>query len=152
MTSASFATGIWGSGIEGAALDVWTTTAASSVQHATNVVITSVSIANQSVTLSGTISSVIPGDIIYFYGARTSTGWNECPGLYSILVNSGNSININAANYDLWYAQYYPVNGNLSLTAIMNAAALGLSFGLEKAVLLVAPTKFAPACFFTKLL
>jgi hypothetical protein len=67
----------------------------------------------------------------------------NAPGLYRILTNTGTLFNIDASSYELWKSQSYAVSGNLSLTAIMNGAAVGMSFGLEKAVLMCAPEKFA---------
>jgi hypothetical protein len=148
LTAASWATGIWASGMSGATLEAWTTTAATSTQHNGTLVVGYVSVANLQVTVSGTNSSVVAGDILYFQGSRNSTGFNECAGLFAILANGTlNSaavlFNIDASVYNLWSAQYYAVNGNLSLTAIMQAAAAGVNFGLEKGILFCNPVKFA---------
>lgn len=143
LTAASWATGIWASGMSGAILEAWDATTVTANQLNGDLTISAVSVANKSVTVTGTSSSVVATNILYFKGARTSTAWNECAGLYRILVNAGSLFNIDASVYNLWASQYYPVNGNLSLTAIMNGAALGMSFGLEKAILLCAPEKFA---------
>jgi hypothetical protein len=124
-------------------LEAFTTTAASATQHDGDLTISAINVANKTVTVTGTSSSVVANDILYFKGARTTTGYNECAGLNRILTNTGTLFNIDAASYELWKAQSYAVNGNLSLTAIMQAASLGMSFGLEKAVLLCAPEKFA---------
>ena len=82
-------------------------------------------------------------DWVYFKGARTSTGYNECPGLYFILTNTSTLFNVDASAYDAWKSQSYAVGGNLTMTAIMQASALGMSYGLEKGLLLCAPEKFA---------
>lgn len=143
ITAATWATGIWASGMKGAILEAFTGVGASVSQHDGDLTISSISVANKTVTVTGTNSSVVANDILYFKGARTTTAYNECAGLNRILTNTGSLFNIDAASYELWLAQSYAVNGNLSLTAIMNAAALGMSFGLEKAILLCAPEKFA---------
>lgn len=143
ITAATWATGIWASGMKGAILEAFTTVAASATQHNGDLTISSISVSAKSITVTGTSAAVAPGDILYFKGARTTTGFNECAGLYRILTNTGTLFNIDAASYELWKSQSYAVGGNLSLTAIMNAAALGMSFGLKKAVLLTAPEKFA---------
>jgi hypothetical protein len=143
LTAASWATGIWASGMKGAILEAFTTTAASATQHNGDLTISAISVANKTVTVTGTSAAVVQNDILYFKGARTTTGYNECAGLYRILTNTGTLFNIDAASYELWQSQSYAVSGNLSLTAIMNGAALGMSFGLEKAILLCAPEKFA---------
>lgn len=143
ITAASWATGIWASGMKGAILEAFTTVAASATQHNGDLTVSSVSVSAKTVTVTGTNSAVVQGDILYFKSARTTTGYNECAGIYRILTNTGSLFNIDAASYSLWKAQSYAVNGNLSLTAIMNAASLGMSFNLTKALLLVAPEKFA---------
>lgn len=143
ITAASWATGIWASGMKGAILEAFTTVAASATQHNGDLTVSSVSVSAKTVTVTGTNSAVVQGDILYFKSARTTTGYNECAGIYRILTNTGSLFNIDAASYSLWKSQSYAVNGNLSLTAIMNAASLGMSFNLTKALLLVAPEKFA---------
>ncbi len=129
--------------MKGAILEAFTGTGASVSQHNTDLTISSVSVANKTVTVTGTSSAVAPNDVLYFKGARTTTGYNECIGIYRILTYSGTIFNIDNSAYELWAAQSYAVNGNLSLTAIMNGAALGMSFGLEKAILFCAPERFA---------
>lgn len=144
ITSATWATGTWASGMTGAILEAFTGVGASVSQHNGDLTISAVNVANKTVTVTGTSSAVVQNDVLYFKGARTTTAYNECVGLYRILsTTSGTVFNISATTYELWRAQSYPVSGNLSLTAIMQAAAQGIPFGLTKAMLLVAPTKFA---------
>jgi hypothetical protein len=143
LTAATWATGIWASGMKGAVLEAFTTVAASATQHNGDLTISAIDVSTKTVTVTGTSAAVAPGDILYFKGARTTTGYNECAGLYRILTNTSTLFNIDASSYELWKSQSYAVSGNLSLTAIMNAGAVGMSFGLEKAVLLIAPEKFA---------
>lgn len=143
ITSATWATGIWAAGLKDAILEAFTTTAASATQHDGDLTITAINVANKTVTVSGTSSSVAAADILYFKGARTTTGWNETPGLDKILQNTGTLFNISGASYDAWISQSYAVGGNLSMSAILQAASVGMSYGLEKGLLLVAPEKFA---------
>jgi hypothetical protein len=143
ITTADFATGIWASGMKGCVLEAWTGVTASETQHNGDLTVSSISVSAKSVTVTGTNSAVVANDILYFKGARTSSGYNECAGLYRILTNTSTLFNIDASSYELWKSQSYAVGGNLSLTSIMNGAALGMSFGLEKAILLCAPEKFA---------
>lgn len=143
ITEASWAIGIWGSGLKDAILEAFTGVAASVSQHNGNLTIDSIDVSARTVTVTGTNSAVVQNDVLYFKGARTTTGWNECAGLYRILTNTGTLFNIDASTQQLWKANSYAVNGQLSLTAIMQAAAVGMPFGLEKAILLVAPQKFA---------
>jgi hypothetical protein len=144
LTAASWATGIWASGMKDAILEAFTGTSSSETQHNGDLTISAVSVANKTVTVTGTSAAVVANDVLYFKGARTASVFRECPGLYRILsTTSGTLFNIDSGVYELWKAQQYPVGGNLSLTAIMNAASLGMSFGLEKALLMCAPEKFA---------
>ena len=144
ISAATWATGIWASGMKGAILQAWTGVTASETQHDGDLTVSGISVANKTVTVTGTNSAVVNGDQLYFKGARTASAYNECIGLYRILsTTTGTIFNIASGDYELWRSQQYAVSGNLSLTAIFNAAALGMSFGLEKAILLVAPEKFA---------
>jgi hypothetical protein len=143
ITTPTWATGIWASGMKGAVLEAWDGTGATATQHNGDLTISAINVAAKTVTVTGTSAAVVANDHLYFKGARTATGWNECAGLTAILGNTGTLFNISAASYELWKAQAYAVGGNLSLTAIFNAAAVGMSFGLEKAVLVCAPEKFA---------
>ena len=143
LTAASWATGIWASGMKGAILEAFDATTTTANQLNGDLTISAISVALKTVTVTGTNSSVVATNILYFKGARTTTGFNECIGLNRILTYSGTIFNIDNSLYELWSAQSYAVNGNLSLTAIMNGAALGMSFGLEKSFFFCAPEKFA---------
>lgn len=144
ITTASWATGIWASGMKDAVLEAFTGISASETQHNGDLVVSAVNVFNKTVTVTGTNNAVVQNDVLYFKGARTTTVYRECIGLHRILsTTSGSIFNISATDYELWRSQQYAVSGNLSLTAIMNAASLGMSFGLEKAMLLCAPEKFA---------
>lgn len=143
ITDASWGTGIWATGLKGATLEAFTGVGASVTQHNGDLVISSVDVGAKSVTVTGTNAAVVANDVLYFKSARTTTGWNECPGIRAILTNTGTLFNIDASTQELWKSSSYPVSGNLSLTAIMQASALGMNFGLEKALLFCAPEKFA---------
>jgi hypothetical protein len=143
ITPATWATGVWASGMKGAILEAFDGIGPTATQHNGDLTVGSINVSGKAVTVTGTSAAVAPGDVLYFKGARTPTAYNECAGLTRILSNAGNLFNIDAATYELWKSQTYDVGGNLSLTAIFNAAAVGMSFGLEKAVLICAPEKFA---------
>lgn len=143
ISDASWATGIWASGMKGAVLEAFTGTSASETQHNGDLTVGTITVASKTVTVTGTSAAVAAGDVLYFKGARTATSFNECAGLYRILTNTGTLFNISASSYELWKSQTYTVGAALSLTAIMNAAASGMSFGLEKGLLICAPEKFA---------
>jgi hypothetical protein len=143
LTTDSWATGIWASGMKGALLEAFTGTGATVTQHDGDLTVSGVAIATKTITVTGTSTSVVANDVLYFKGARTTTTYRECAGLFRIMSNTGSLFNIDAATYELWAGQSYAVSGNLTLTAIMNASALGMAFGLEKAILICAPEKFA---------
>lgn len=143
LTTASWATGIWAAGMKDCILEAFTTTAASATQHNGDLTISAVDVSLKTVTVTGTNAAVVATDVLYFKGARTTTGWNECYGIYKILTNTGTLFNVSASTYDAWKSNSYAVSGSLTMTAIMQASALGMSYGLEKAVLLCAPEKFA---------
>lgn len=143
ITDATWAAGIWATGMSGALLEAWTGTGATATQHNGDLTISTASVVNKSVTVTGTNSSVVANDVLYFKSARTATAYNECAGVFRILNNSGVLFNIDASLYSLWGSQSYAVNGNASLTAYFNAAARGVTFGLKKAFALISPTKFS---------
>lgn len=142
ITDASWASGTW-AGLKDAILEAWTGVSATETQHNGDLTVSAVSISSKTVTVTGTSAAVAPADVLYFKGARTASAYNECAGLYRVLTNTGSLFNIDAASYQLWQANSYAVGGNLSLTAIMQAASVGMVFGLEKALLLCSPSKFA---------
>jgi hypothetical protein len=143
ITDATWATGIWGAGIKDAILEAFTGVTATETQHNGDLTISAVSISAKSVTVTGTSAAVVANDVLYFKGARTTTAYNECAGLYRVLTNATTLFNIDAATQQLWQANSYAVGGQLSLTAIMQASSIGMSFGLEKALLLCAPERFS---------
>lgn len=139
----TFAPGIWGAGLKGSILQAWTAITESATQHDGDLTISEVSISDRTVTVTGTNSAVVDGDYLYFKSSRTSSAWNECAGLHHILINAGELFEIDAADYDAWRSQSYDVSGQVSLTAIMRLAAKCQSYGLEKAILFIAPERFA---------
>ena len=143
LYAAYWATGIWAAGLANCILEAWTDQTDSATQHNGDLTISSVDVSAKKVTVTGTNSSVVQNDWLYFKGAKTSSAFNECPGLSAILNNSGTLFNVNAATYDAWQSQSYDVAGNLSMSAILQGASLGMSYGLEEGTLLVAPEKFA---------
>lgn len=143
LYEASFAPGIWGAGLKGNVITAWDAVTASATQHDADLVIDEVDIETRTITVTGTSTSVVQNDHLYFKNSRTSVAWNECAGLHHILTNTGTLFDINAAQYDSWKAQELNQGGQLSLTGIMRLAAKCQSYGLEKAILYVAPVRFA---------
>lgn len=143
ISEASFAPGIWGAGLKGSILEAFTATTESATQHNGDLTISAVDISARTVTVTGTSAAVVANDVLYFKSARTTTAWNECAGLYRILTNAGTLFDISAATYDSWRSQLETVNGQVSLTSIMRLAAKCQAYGLENAILFIAPERFA---------
>ena len=133
-------------GLEGAKLEAWTSRAASSTEHglATGSTVASVSLANGTIT-SGTGefsggTTVDEDDFLYFYGARTSSAYNEMVGLRKIVANSGTLFGINSATYNLWAGNTSTTFGQPSMGKFLDAVTKMVEKGLdEKVVLLVCP-------------
>lgn len=144
VTTASWAPGVWTAGLVGATLEVFASaTAASTSQLNGDIVVSAVNPGAFQFTVSGTVDAIVATNVLYFKSARTTTGWNECVGLRAILANTGTMFNIDSAVYDAWRAQALAVNGNLSFTAVMQAAALCVTYGLEKGFVICTPASFA---------
>ncbi len=99
ITAASWSPMTW-AGMEGAKLEAWTTSDATSTQHDTTLTISAVSKSARTVTVTGTSSSVAPGDVLFFKGAKTTTGYNEMAGLTKIAGNAGTLFGLSAVTYN----------------------------------------------------
>lgn len=142
LTPGSWATGIWNAGLKDCVLEAWSSTGGTATQRNGDLTITAVDVNTRTITVSGTSAAVIANDHLYFKGARTTNSYNECVGLYRILTSSGVNFGIDSAVYDLWRAQRLSVNGQLSMTALLDAAARALPYGLERAIAFVSPEQF----------
>jgi hypothetical protein len=139
ITDATWSPTTW-AGMEGALLEAFTTNAATATQHDTTLTITAVSFANKTVTVSGTSSSVAPGDYLFFKGAKTTTGFSEGVGLLKIAQNSGSLFGIDAATYALWAGNTKSSFGIPTMGRFLDAATQAVDKGLdEKCHLLVNP-------------
>lgn len=143
ITAAEWAPGIWAAGLKDSILEAFTGTGSSVTQHNTDLTISSVNISTRTITVTGTSAAVVQNDVLYFKGARTATAYNECPGLYRILTNTGTLFNVSAADHDAWMSQTYPINGQMSLTSGMKMAALCVAYGLQDGIMFVSPDSFA---------
>lgn len=118
----------------GATLEAFT----GSTQHNADLVVTSVSTANKTITVSGTSSSVVANDVLYIKGHRTSAPY----GLMDIAKNAGTLYNISAATYDLWAASSYDVGTSaLTLGKISAASALAADKGCAEKLTCLVPNK-----------
>lgn len=140
---ADFADGIWAAGLKDSIIEAFDGTGSTVAQHNADLTISAVNISTRRITVTGTSSAVVQNDFFYFKGSRTTTAYNECPGLYRILTNTSTLFNVDAGVYDSWKAQQYNIGGQVSMTAIMKMAALCVAYGLEDGILLLNPNSFA---------
>jgi len=153
FATGTFANGIW-AGMENAQLDVYSATGTSPVQQNTNaaVVITAVSVANQTISVSGNSSDLTAIDAVvgstvgtsatvYFFGAFG----NEMTGIDGILGNTGTLFNISASTYNLWQANSYSCSSaQLTMGKVLAGTSVAVGRGLmEETALLLAPSSFA---------
>ena len=129
ITDASWAPGIW-SGMKDCILEAFDAQTAASNQHNTDLTVSSVDFANKTVTVSGTSSSVVANDHLYFKGAKSTTAYKECAGIDKILSNTGTLFNIAANTYELWKSNTRAVGGPISMLAILNGVSDAVNLGL----------------------
>lgn len=139
VTAASWAGGIW-AGAEGTILEAFASTSASAAQSNTDLVITAVDSDARTITVSGTSSGVSAADVLYFKGARTTTGFNEMAGLQKIITNTGTLFAIDASAYSLFKGNTSSSTGTISLAKLQTAVAKAVNKGLmEKCLVLLSP-------------
>lgn len=106
-------------GMKGAVIDVFQSDGSTSRQA--GLVISSVDLSAKTITVTGTTTGIVSGDLIYMRGAN-SAGTHKAPvGLDKINTNSGTLYNI-ASTVDGWAGQTYAAGGNLSMLKILEAA------------------------------
>lgn len=148
ISTATYAAGIW-AGLENSQIDCYSA-AGSQLNTNAPIVITAVSVANQTVTVSGNSTDLSAIDTslsgsgnptFYFYGAYG----NEMVGIDAISLNTGSLFGINAGTYNLWAANTYSCsNAALNMGKILSGLALAVARGLhEDVVLLCNPSSFA---------
>lgn len=140
LTDASWAPGIW-SGMKDCILEGFDSQAASATQDNADLTITSVSMADKQVVVSGTNSAVDSNTHLYFKGARTTTAHKECAGIDAIMSNTGTIFNIAANTYELWKSNARPVGGPISMLAILNGISDAQNMGLDDDATVWTPTK-----------
>lgn len=153
ISSATWASGIW-AGMENAQLDAYYNTGTTGVQINTNaaIVITAVSVANKTVSVSGNATDLTAVDAqlgstagtsatFYFYGAYG----NEMSGIDVILTNTGTLFNISASTYNLWQANIFDCqSAQLTMGKVLSGLALAVGRGLmEDVALFLNPDSFA---------
>ena len=142
ITDASWSPTTW-AGLEGSVLEAFTTSDATATQHDTLLTITAINYTNKTVTVSGTSTSVVPGDVLFFEGAKTTTGYNESAGIVKIAGNSGTLFGIDstAANNGLWAGNASTSFGTPTMGRFLSAASLAVDKGLEEMLMVLVNPK-----------
>ena len=124
--------------LKGAVVEAWTAVAGSGSQHDGDLTVGAISIANKTVTVTGTNSSVVQGDILFLKGCRSSAPY----GLMDIAKNTGTLYNISAATYELWKANAFDVGTSaLTLGKVSMASAMAADKGCAEALTCFVPNK-----------
>lgn len=144
ITDASWSPATW-IGLEGASFDFWTTTATGATQHgaaAGACLLTSVNYSTRTLAFpSNTVSNVTPGavvagDIVYFYGARAASTYNECVGLMKIATNTGTLFGIVGSTYGIWTGNTASSFGPITMGKLLDAVSACVDRGLDEKVIL----------------
>jgi hypothetical protein len=124
--------------MKGATIEAWTAVAGSGSQHDSDLTVGALSIANRTITVVGTCSALVTGDILFLKHQR-SVG----PiGLMDIAKNAGTLYNISAVTYELWKANAYDVGTSaLTLGKISLASALAADKGCAEKLTCLVPNK-----------
>lgn len=141
ITEASWSPATW-IGLEGAVFEFWTGVTASETEHGLGTGSTLSTINYPTRTLSflaggpsgGT--AVAAGDVVYFYGARTTTTFNECVGLMKIASNTGSLFGIDAATYNIWAGNTQTSFGAITMGKLLDAVSEAVDRGLDENVIL----------------
>jgi hypothetical protein len=124
-------------GMKGAVLEAFTATTGGS-QHNGDLTISAVNIANRTITVTGTSTSVVENDILFFKNHRGA----EPVGLWAIARNTGTLYNIAANTYELWAANAYDVGTSaLTFAKILEASAMSANKGCDEPLLCLVPPK-----------
>jgi len=134
ITEGSFCPTLW-LGLKGAVIEAWTAKTGGS-QHNGDLTITAVDVANRTVTVSGTSSSVAADDYLFFKGTQDAGHY----GLMSIAKNTGSLFGISASTYELWKGNSYDVGTSaLTLGKLLQAAALAANKGCKEKLKALVP-------------
>ncbi len=141
ITADTWCPSLW-LGTEGAILEAFDSKAASANQHNGDLTISSIDTANRYVVVTGTNSSVVANDHLYFKGDRTTTAHNAPVGLMSIARNTGTLYNVSASSYALWASNSYDAGtSGLTLAKVLEAAAKSADKGCDEKLTCLVPVK-----------
>lgn len=137
ITEASWSPTTW-AGMEGCVLEAFTTTAASATQHDTDLTISAINLAagTRTITVTGTSTSVVANDILFFKGAKTTTTWNDSAGLMKIVSNSGTLFGIDSTTYNLFAGNTSSSFGTPTMGKFLSAVTECVDRGMDEKVYL----------------
>jgi hypothetical protein len=134
LTEGSFCPTLW-LGLKGAVIEAWTAKTGGS-QHNGDLTISAVDVANRTVTVTGTSSSVVANDYLFFKGTQDAGHY----GLMAIAKNTGTIFGISASTYELWKGNSYDVGTSaLTLGKLLQAAALAANKGCNEKLKALVP-------------
>lgn len=142
FTDASWAPGIWG-GLEGSLLEARDPSNFALQNSNADYKLVSVDVDNKQITISGhntDLTDLAQADIIFFKGAYA----NSFHGIDYQLTNAGSLFGIDASVYNLWKANTYAVDGQLTMSKSLKGSAKAVGKGGldEDSVLLVSALTF----------
>ncbi len=129
-------------GLEGGLFEFWTIAGTGATEHGvtTGSTLSTVDFSAQTLAFAtggpsgGT--TVDGDDVIYFYGARAASSYNECVGLMKIAQNTGSLHGIDAASYNIWAGNLKSSFGALTMGKLLDAVSLAVDRGLDEKVIL----------------
>lgn len=134
LTEGSFCPTLW-LGLKGAVIEAWTAKTGGSQQNG-DLTISAVDVANRTVTVTGTSSSVTTNDYLFFKGTHDAGHY----GLMAIAKNTGTLFGISAATYELFKGNSYDVGTSaLTLGKLLQAAALAANKGCKEKLKALVP-------------
>ncbi len=140
ISPASWCPSLW-LGMKGAVLEAFTSTATGATQHNTSLTVSAINVANRTVTVTGTSTSVVANDILFLKDHHIDSG--SAPyGLMDIAKNTGTLYNISASTEALWASTSYNVGTSpLSLGKILEAAGYAADKGCDEKLTCLVPVK-----------
>lgn len=136
ITVDTFCPTLW-LGLTGAVLEAYTAIGGST-QHDGNLTVSTVDVATRTVTVTGTSSSVVADDLLFFKGGHAAGHY----GLMYIARNTASIFGINPATYPLWAPNVYDVGTSaLTLGKILQAAAMAANKGCFEDLMCLVPVK-----------
>jgi hypothetical protein len=124
-------------GLTGAVIEAWTALGGST-QHDTDLTIASVDVATRTVTVTGTSSSVVATDILFFKGTHAAGHY----GMMYIAQNTGSLFGISATTYPTWASNLSDVGTSaLTMGKILQGSALSANKGCFEKTTCLVPVK-----------